>query len=376
MSNEIGFTAKRNVLMQALGNIQAVIANKNAIAILNNVRLDVAGNKLTITGTDLDISIAESIDIDSDIEGSLTISARGLYDIVKKMPVDSDVNIRGNSDGTGKVQIKSKGCRFTLPCLPSDDFPSIDRGDLTNSFEMPVNDFLKLINKPRFAMSTNEAQYNLHGINIKSVDSNIIATATNAHKLAKITLPMNENADIASFSLPPKTIGLLSKVLINPAEFIKLSLSESKICAIYGNVVIVSKLIDGAFPDVERIFPSVLENTLKINRELLLAAIDRISLAADFKSRQITLSVSPGIITITANSSENGLGEEDIEVETELSGVKKNYNSKYLLEILSNIESETIIINFNNDHAPTLITGEGVDNEVYLVMSMMDANRG
>lgn len=373
MSNEIGFTAKRNTLLQALGNIQAVIANKNAIAILNNVRLDVIGSQLTITGTDMDIAIAESIELDSiDVEGSLTINARGLYDIVKKMPADSDVNIRGNSDGTGKVQIKSKGCRFTLSSLSSDDFPAMDRGGLDNNFEILVNDFLKLLNKPRFAMSTNEAQYNLHGINLKSVDNNIIAAATNAHKLAKITIASISDIDIPSFSLPPKTIGLLSKILINPAEYAKISLSESKICINYSNVIIVSKLIDANFPDIDRVFPSVISNALKINREMLLTAIDRISLAADFKSRQITIIVKPGLITITAKSNENGIGEEDIEVETDLDNIRKNYNSKYLLEILSNIESETIIINFNNEGQPTLITGEGVDNEVYLIMEMMD----
>src|SRR3990167_9657283 len=254
MTNKIGISIEKSILFNALANVQSAVDNKSTIALLNNVKLDVEGGKLTITATDMDIMVSEAISCESDVEGSLTVGARALFDVVRKMPEDS-ISIRGDSD-TGKCQIKSKGFRFSLPCLSSNEFPIIERGDLDCEVDINSIEFLKLLNKTKFAMSNDEVKYNLNGINLRINESNnLVSYATNGHKLARLISESND-LDFPSITIHSKAIGIILKALDKINGNLKISVSTSKICILCDNFIIISKLIDGAFPDVERVFPA------------------------------------------------------------------------------------------------------------------------
>ena len=372
MSNSIGLTIPKLTLINALGNIQSVVNNKVVLPILGNVKLDAEDGKLTLTCTDMDITVSTIIEADIDVEGTLTIPAKNLYDIVKRMPEESIISIRGDADVSGQVQIKSKGCRFKLSCIKSDDFPILTRGDMSCEFELEANKLLKLINNPRVAMSTNEVQYNLCGINLRSDNKTIVATATNGHKLNKTIVDIDaEIVDFPNVILPTKLIGLVSKLLDKPTINVKVMISDVKICIEYDNTILVSKLIDGKFPDTTNILPTELINRMDINREFIIQAISRVSLACNFKTNEISFSVVDGVLTISAQSAENGTGEEDIEIETDFATLERKFNAKYLIEILSNIDSENVIFYFNDSQfKPVTIHGANADKEVYLIMAI------
>lgn len=370
MNNSINIKIKKSNFLNALGKVQSVVENKNTLPILANVKLDAEKGKLCITATDMDIAISDTVDVESEIEGTLTVNARKLYDIIRKMPDDADITIRGDADSTGKVQIKSKGCRFTLPCLKSDEFPIIDRGDLSCNFKIAANDFINIINKSKFAMSNNETQYVLNGINLQLNEKGIVATATNGHKLAQLSVPLDVD-DFPNIILSSKTIVTILKVFDNPAIELDISLSNTKICISQGTESLVSKLIDGKYPDTARIFPSNLTNEIVINRELLLKTIDRISLAADAKQNMITLAINDNTMTISATSTENGDADEDLDIDCNVNNFRRDYNYKYLLESLTNINSDDVVIFLNDDKMPSIIKNPNNENEIYIVMAMM-----
>ena len=189
MNNSINIITQKKPLLDALSKALSVVQNRNTIDILNNVKLDAEDGVLLITATDMDISASESININSKEDGTLTVNARKLFDIMRKMPNDEDVTIRGDADKSGKVQIKSKGCKFTLPCLQSSDFPIITKGSFACRFDVNASKFISIINKTKFAACTDEGKYSLSGVSLK-LDKGLVATATNAAKLAKVTMPL------------------------------------------------------------------------------------------------------------------------------------------------------------------------------------------
>ncbi len=369
MSNQISLTIEKTVLLNALSNVQAVVANRNTMAILNNVKLDAEGGKLTITATDLDILVSESIAANIITSGSLTVNARALFDIIRKTPDDS-VDIRGNAD-TGKIQIKGKSCRFSLPCLNSDEFPIIDRGDLDCEFDINAIDFLKLLNKTKFAVSNNEAQYYLNGVNLHTDDDKLISCGTNGHKLAKVSIDFMVD-NFPNIILSTKSVGIIAKIFDKPTANIKIAVSTTKICIACDDTSLIAKLIDGTFPDVNRCIPIGNDKIFNINRELILKSIDRVSLAASAKTSKITLSIKSNIATLSAKSDESGDAADDLEIACDIEDFKINFNSKYAIEILSNIDSETVDFNMQDSKTGIIINTPNNNNDIYIVMPMGD----
>lgn len=370
MSNALSLNINKDSLIKILSNIQSVIDNKKIIPILANVKLEAEHGYLTVSGTNMDILVSEVIEADVELPGTLTIAAKNLFDIARKMPSDAIINISGDSDIKGKVQIKSKGCKFILPCLPTADYPIINTDDLYCSFDMPAVDFLNIISKCRFAMSNNEVQYDLQGVNIKTLENNIVATATNGHKLARVSIP--QNTDIPNIILPARTTEILSKILAKLDGIVNVSMSDTKISINYKDTKIISKLIDSTFPDSERVIPTEFTNKLEINRKLFISIIERISLASDLRYHAVTFNIDNNKLIVTAGSSENGEAEEEVEIESDIVNLKRNYNYQYLIEVLNNINSDTAILYFNEPKTPTVILTPDNTNELYIVMPVGD----
>ena len=380
ISNEIGLTISKVSLLAALSNVQSVVQNRNPFAILANVKLDADVDKITITATDMDITISETIAADVTTSGTLTVGAHALHNIIKKMPEGCTVDIRGDSATSGKVQIKSKGCRFVLPTIASDDFPVMTRGDLTCEIDIATTEFLALLTKTSFAFSKDESRHYLQGVSLKRDNNKIIARATDTHKLAKIATvtPIDVNIfptfeEFPDIIIPAKTVGILTKILNKPLGDVKISLSSNKLCVGFGNVVIISKLVDGEFPDTDKFSPSELVNKLEVDREPILKAIDRVSLATNVMTNAISIVIKGDMMVVSAQSPENGSAEEDIPIDCNIDFVKRNYNSKYLLELLSSLNSDSVIFYFaEKPGIPNVILNPAADNEYYIIMPMSD----
>jgi len=368
MSNKIALTVEKSILLAALSNVQPVVQHKNPMPILGHLKLDAENGKLTISGTDMEILISETMDADIETEGGLTIGAKALYDIVRKMPDDA-ISIRGNAD-TGKVQIKAKGCRFSLPCLNIEEFPTIDRGDLDCELIITATEFLKILNKSKFAVSTNETQYVISGVSLKFQDDMIIADGTNGHRAARVKTSEITTENFPDIIIPAKTIAIISKAIDRPVTDFKIMISESKICILCDDAVIISKLIDGQFPDIDRAIPTGEGDNLAINRDIMIKALDRVSLASDGKTNRIMLDFKSGLLTVSANGQDGEVGEEDIEIPDFVGDLKLHYNSRYLLDVLSNIQSENVNFIFHGNKAGTIITNPTNENEQYLVLPM------
>lgn len=365
MSNSIAFNVDKNILLSALSNLQAVIANRNVIQILNNVKLDVIDNKITITATDMDISLSETTEVETLTQGTLTVNAKSFYDIIRKMP-DNAITVRGDAD-SGKVQIKSGKCKFSINCLSSEEFPLISTEDLNIDLDIAAIEFLDLLNKSKFAASNDEMKYQLCGINIKSDGEHVYADATNGMKLARIVL--QKFSDFEAITISNKAVNIIIKILDKSINNFKISFSNSKIQIIADDTILVSKLIDAGFPDVSRIIPDDLPDGISINRDILLKTMDRVSLAADDKTKTIKISLKENLLIISANSESNGSCEDEIPIIYDGEESSIIFNSKLLIEMLSNISSEFVGITFNN-HQPTIIKNPNNSNEIYLIMSM------
>lgn len=369
MNNSIAFTTTKDVLLKALSNIQPVIENKNVMPILANVKIDIEDSEAIFSGTDMDIAVSTTFKVDSETNGTLTLPCRNLHDIIRKSPSDKDITIRGDAE-SGKAQIKSKS-RFTMPCIKSDEFPIMTRGDMDVEFEVNANDFLQLLNKVKFAVSCDEFKPYLEGVNLRIEGDELIATATDGHKLGRSVLPLERNIDVSqSIILPSKVVNLVSKLSAKLTDFIEIKLSDNKICITCNDFVIISKLVDNTFPNTDALIPSEFTNTLKIDREVILQTIDRISLASDFKNKGVILTINDNVLKISASGGDNLEAEEDVEVDSDINDFRRCFNSKYLIEILSNLTSEIVDIHFNDIKMACVICDAQSDSEKYLVMPM------
>ncbi len=367
MTNSIALTIRREVLLNSLANLKNIITEKSPLAILNHVKLEAKNGELFIFASDMDIMVSEALKAEITMQGSLTVNAKAFYDIIKKM-ADEVIDVKGNAD-TGRLNIKGKSCRFTLPCLNSEEFPIIPRDDFDCNVDIKIEEFLKLLNKARFAASDNEAQYQLNGVNLQLRESKLQAQACNGHKLARIATEACSVENFPNIILPSKAIEVIIRILKKPNVDVKITASTTKICLEYDNLVIVSKLIDGDFPNIDSVFPSddPLFSVMFI-REILLNAVGRVALASNELSHAITFTFTENLLTISTRGQENQTAEEDLQVICAMEKFVINFNSKYMIEILSNTSSESLRFDFRNGKSPIIIGHNFADaNEVYLI---------
>ena len=260
-------TIERAVLLKSLGHVQSVVERRNTIPILSNVLIEAdSTGQLKLMATDLDLQVVETIAAKVETPGTTTVSAHTLFEIARKLPEGAEVSLAA---AEGKMQVKAGRSNFNLPTLPCDDFPVIAEGDLPTSFELPVAELIQIIDKTRFAISTEETRYYLNGIFLHVTDDDqplLKAAATDGHRLARYTLPRPDGAEgMPDVIIPRKCVAELRKMLDELDGSVELSLSDSKIRFGLGNAVMTSKLIDGTFPDYNRVIPTGNDKLLKID---------------------------------------------------------------------------------------------------------------
>jgi DNA polymerase-3 subunit beta len=365
------FSVEKNRLLKSLSHVQSIVEKKSTLPILSNILLEAKGNLLVLSATDMDISITDKLTCNVIEEGSTTISAHTIYDIIRKLPESTEIEIISND---GKIlTLRAGKSKFSLGCLPKEDFPLIELGDPENQISIDPQKLLKLINKTRFAVSNEETRYFLNGIYFHKIQREnkdyLSLVATDGHRLAKFDFQQNlEN--IPGVIIPKKTINELCKLLAECDEEIKIDLNSNKIIFFINNSILISKLIDGNFPDYKRVIPKDNDNFLKINRSNFSFAVDRVSTITNEKLPVIKFKLMKNLINLSSANNENGMATEDVIAEYGGKEMDIGFNSKYILEMINNLEDQEIILNFKDSSSPVIAHEESNPNLVYVLMPM------
>ncbi len=364
---------ERAALLRSLNHVQSVVERRNTIPILSNVMIKADDGMLSLSTTDMDLEINESVAANVSENGSTTAPAHTLHDIVRKLPDGSDVELSLNAEGT-QMTVKSGRSQFKLSCLPTTDFPEIGTGALPTSFSLPAADMRALIDRTKFAMSTEETRYYLNGIYVHEAEHDGVkvlrAVATDGHRLARFEMPLPEGAaSMPGIIIPRKAIGELRKLVDEAADTILITLSESKIRFAFDHVVLTSKLIDGTFPDYQRVIPEGNDKIVEIDAKLLTSAVDRVSTISDGKSRAIKIALNGKLMTVSASSAESGSATEEVEVNGD-TDIEIGFNAKYLLDITSQIEGEGCRFTLADEASPTIIQDNSDPSALYVLMPL------
>jgi DNA polymerase-3 subunit beta len=362
-------TIERATLLKSLGHVQSVVERRNTIPILSNVLIEAREDgSIRLMATDLDLQVDESVPANVSQPGATTLSAHTLFDIVRKLPEGSQVEL---SAAEGKMQVNAGRSRFSLSTLPRDDFPVIAEGELPTRFELPAATLRQIIEKTRFAISSEETRYYLMGIFLHVIDDQMRAAATDGHRLARVTIAKPDGADgMPDVIIPRKAVQELYRLLEELEGTVEISLSPTKVRFGLGSAVLTSKLIDGTFPDYNRVIPTANDKLLKLDPKSFSAGVDRVSTIASEKTRAVKMSVDRDKVTLSVTSPENGLATEELAADYGSDGIEIGFNARYLLDILSEIDGDTVEVHLADAAAPTLLRENDKSNALYVLMPM------
>ncbi|MDT0574808.1 DNA polymerase III subunit beta [Croceicoccus sp. F390] len=397
---------ERATLLHSLSHVQSVVERRNTIPILSNVLIEAsADGGVRLTATDLDLQVVEMVS-DAQVEnpGAITVSAHLLFDIIRKLPDGSQVSL-DNVDS--RMTVKANRSRFQLPTLPRDDFPSIVEGDLPTSFRMPTTVLAQLIDRTRFAISTEETRYYLNGIFLHVTDDGadgqpaLKAAATDGHRLARFTLPRPDGAEgMPDIIIPRKCVLELRKLLDEWQDSdVRIDLSAAKIRFVLGHdgananatgvdgeavnneseqtrtsgkagIVLTSKLIDGTFPDYSRVIPTANDKLLRLDPKSFFSGVDRVATIATEKTRAVKMTLDKDRVTLSVTSPDNGTAAEEIAADYGAEGLEIGFNANYLKDILGQIEGDNVELHLADAGAPTLIRQSSDNPALYVLMPM------
>jgi DNA polymerase-3 subunit beta len=370
-------TIERATLLRCLSHVQSVVERRNTIPILSNVLIDASdGGSVRVMATDLDLQVVETMAAAKvDEPGAITVSAHLLFEIARKLPEGSQVSLTTSEN---RLEVKAQRSNFKLPTLPRDDFPVIVEGDLPTSFQLPARLLAEMIDRTRFAISTEETRYYLNGIFLHVTDDDepmLKAAATDGHRLARFTLPRPEGAaGMPDVIVPRKAVGELRKLLEEALDGnVLIDLSASKIRFTFGGeggVVLTSKLIDGTFPDYSRVIPTANDKLLKVDPKLFYSGVDRVATIATEKTRAVKIGLDQDRVTLSVTSPDNGTAAEELAADYRSEGMEIGFNANYLKDILGQIEGNTVELHLADAGAPTLIRENEASRALYVLMPM------
>ncbi len=353
-------TIERSDLLGALNHVQNVVERRNTIPILSNVLLHAEGGALTLTATDLDIEAVDSADATVGNAGSVTAPAGTLYDVVRKLPSGADVEMELSGEN-GRLTIRSGRSNFELPTLPASDFQTMASDGEGTAFEMDAADLRRLIDKTRFAISTEETRYYLNGIYLHAAENEkgstvLRAVATDGHRLALAEIPAPKGSEnVAGVIIPRKAVAEIRRLLDSAESDVELQVSDSKVVFKIGRATLTTKLIDGNFPDYARVIPSGNDKSLVINNKAFESAVDRVATVSAERSRSVKMSLSGDKLTLAVNHAETGAGNEELEATYKSDELEIGFNAKYLLDVAAQIEANEAEFLFNDPASPALV---------------------
>lgn len=367
-------TIERGALLKSLNHVQSVVERRNTIPILSNVLLKGGDGQLSLTATDLDIEIVETVPADIVQDGATTASAHMLYDIVRKLPDGAQIELEV-SNGDGRLTLSAGRSRFQLQALPQEDFPAMTTGNLSHEFQIGADALVKLIDKTRFAISQEETRYYLNGIYLHTADQSgtevLRAVATDGHRLAQVDQALPQGASgMPGIIVPRKTVLELQKLLDGVASSVSVAVSETKIRFEFDGVVLTSKLIDGTFPDYSRVIPSGNDKIMQVDGKRFAEAVDRVATISSEKSRAVKLNIESDRLTLSVNNPDSGNATEELAVTFPEEAIEIGFNARYLLDITGQLDGEEASFAMADANSPTLVRDSDDQSALYVLMPM------
>ena len=366
------FNVNQKDLQEALSYCQGVIEKRSTLPILSNVLLDASNSKLTITATDLDLIFIHQIkNVEILEEGKITTTSSIMFDIVRKFSSDKKINFLMNTNS--KLQLESEKSVFNLNCINSSEFPLTDENFNQNEFSINSKHFLKLLNKCKFSVSSDETRHYLSGIYFHQtqVDEKIYLTAvaTDSHRMSISKIRLSDKINFEPIILPKKTIFQLCSLLENYDGDLKISNLKSKIKFELINSVLISKLIDGKFPNYIQVIPKNNQKKMETDLKSFLGSIDRVASVSLDKKDGVKFKLSKDTLDLSVNNTNSGDGNESLNVKFD-HDLEISFNSRYLIDVASQLDGEKIEVLFNDTGSPALIKDPSDFDSIYVVMPM------
>ncbi len=370
------FKADRATLLKALAHIQSVAEKRNTIPILANVLVAVRDGRLSLTATDMEIAIVEEVAASTSRNGAATAPAATLYEIVRKLPENAEIEL-DHPGGDAQLALRAGRFATSLLVLPVDDFPSMTAGQLPHRFHLPALVLRGLIDRTRFAISTEETRYYLNGIYLHAVAVEghrvLRAVATDGHRLARVEEPLPEGAEtIPGVIVPRKTVGELRKLLDEASGSVEIGLSDTRVQFTVGPITLTSKLIDGTFPEYDRVIPRDNDKILRVGKKDFSEAVARVAAISSERSRPVKLALQKDVLTLSASSPDQGTAVEELDgdrVQYEAGPLEIGFQARYLNDITDQI-TDKVEFRFADGSAPTIVTDAADDSALYVLMPM------
>jgi len=365
----------RTRLLKSLGRVHRVVERRNTIPILANVLIEAHEDSLLLKATDLDVEALETSQANIEEAGGVTVPAHLLYDIVRKLPDGAEIALT-LKDETNILTVTSGRSNFRLAGLPVQDFPQVSTGTFTHQFEIKSEDLKRLIDGAQFAISTEETRYYLNGIYFHVVteeeDIKLRAVATDGHRLALLETPAPVGSEtMPGVILPRKGVSELQRLVGEESDgVVKIELSDAKIRFSLGSVVLTSKVVDGTFPEYQRVIPTSNEKKLVIDRVAFAAAVDRVATISSDRSRAVKLSLENGQVLVSVHNPDSGSAEDELVADYNDEALEIGFNARYLLDITGQLTSEKAVCFFADAGSPTLVRDGDQMDALYVLMPM------
>ncbi|MBD3738483.1 DNA polymerase III subunit beta [Stutzerimonas balearica] len=363
------FTISREALLKPLQLVAGVVERRQTLPVLSNVLLVVEGQQLSLTGTDLEVELVGRVALEDAAEpGEITVPARKLMDICKSLPADALIDVRLDEQ---KALIKSGRSRFTLSTLPASDFPTVEEGPGSLNFSVEQGKLRRLIERSGFAMAQQDVRYYLNGMLIEVSNGMLRAVATDGHRLAMCSMQAGiEQADRHQVIVPRKGILELARLLTDQDAQVNVVLGQHHIRATTGEFTFTSKLVDGKFPDYERVLPRGGDKLVIGDRQTLREAFSRTAILSNEKYRGIRLQLESGLLKIQANNPEQEEAEEEVVVDYSGAALEIGFNVSYLLDVLGVMTADQVRMMLSDSNSSALVQEADNDDSAYVVMPM------
>lgn len=360
------FEVAKQILLKAISNVNGAVEKKNTIPVLQNIKIEAKNDKVVLSATDMDILVTSTFEADMKNGGATTVPAQMFFDIVRKIP---DGAIMITQESPSIMQIKSGKSKYSLPCIEASEFPNLSEGELGEEVEVEAEKLSKMIDKTRFAISNDETRYYLNGLYLQAMkkdsDYELRTVATDGHRLA-LSFLVGQLKTPFGVILPKKSVAEIRRI-IDGYKTVKLSVSRVKIKIVTDHTTIVSKLIDGEFPDYDKVLPKNNTQIAVINKKHFFDCVDRVSTVATDKHRSVKLILENGKMNLQVSTNDGSFAYEEMDVNYSGDRIETGFNSRYLLDIIGQIDKDEVLMRFKDSASPALLEAKDM-NSVFVIM--------
>jgi DNA polymerase-3 subunit beta len=360
------FEAAKQSLLKAISNVSGAVERKNTIPVLQNIKVeakkDKDGDKIILSATDMDILVTATFEADIKTSGITTVPAQMFFDIVRKIP-EGAIMITAESESI--LQIKSGKSKYSLPCIDAAEFPNLSEGELGEEVEIKSEELITMIEKTRFAISSDETRYYLNGLYLHATKDGLRTVATDGHRLALALADLNVKTPFGVI-LPKKSVAEIRKI-IDSAKNVRFAISRVKIKVVADHTTIISKLIDGEFPDYDKVLPKNNSHIAMISRKEFFDCVDRVSTVATDKHRLVKMILENGKLSLQVSTNDGSFAYEELDVNYAGERIETGFNSRYLLEIIGQIDGDEVLMRFKDGSSPALVEAKGM-KAVFVIM--------